>query len=161
MIRASADPAPLAGLGVEVVHGDILDAAAVDAAVAGCGRVYHTAAGFLMWSRDPEREIIGASVDGTRHVMRAAARAGVEKVLLREHQRHHRLRRDAGSFADRGRPQHHAAHVLLQGEDRGRARGVSRSVPPRNCPSPRSIPASSSGRASGGRANRRDRSWTS
>ena len=81
MIRASADPAPLADLGVEIVHGDILDAAAVERAVAGCGRVYHTAAGFLMWAKDPEREIIGASVDGTRHVMRAAARAGVEKVL--------------------------------------------------------------------------------
>src|SRR5678815_2560040 len=41
MIRASADPAPLADLGVEIVHGDILDAAAVERAVDGCGRVYH------------------------------------------------------------------------------------------------------------------------
>ena len=81
MIRASADPAPLADLGVEIVHGDILDAAAVQRAVDGCGRIYHTAAGFLMWAKDPAREIIGASVDGTRQVMRAAARAGVEKVL--------------------------------------------------------------------------------
>jgi dihydroflavonol-4-reductase len=81
MIRATADPAAIADLGVEIVHGDILDADAVARAVAGCGRVYHTAAGFLMWAKDPEREIVGASVDGTRHVMRAAARAAVEKVL--------------------------------------------------------------------------------
>jgi dihydroflavonol-4-reductase len=50
-------------------------------AVDGCGRVYHTAAGFLMWSPDPERDIVQPSVAGTRHVMEAAARAGVEKVM--------------------------------------------------------------------------------
>jgi dihydroflavonol-4-reductase len=81
MIRASADPAPLAGLDVEVVRGDIMDAASTARAVDGCGRVYHTAAGFLMWSRDPERDIIRPSVEGTRNVMEAAARAGVEKLV--------------------------------------------------------------------------------
>lgn len=81
MMRASADPAPVADLGVEIVRGDILDPDAVAHAMAGAGRVYHAAAGFLMWSKDPERDIIRASVDGTRHVLEAAARAGVEKVL--------------------------------------------------------------------------------
>ena len=81
MIRANADPAPLAGLEVEIVRGDILDAASTARAVEGCGRVFHTAAGFLMWSKDPERDIIRPSVDGTRNVLEAAARAGVEKVV--------------------------------------------------------------------------------
>jgi dihydroflavonol-4-reductase len=63
------------------VRGDILDPASTVAAVAGCGRVYHVAAGFLMWSRDPERDIIRPSVEGTRTVLEAAARAGVEKVV--------------------------------------------------------------------------------
>src|SRR3989442_6365420 len=81
MIRASADPAALAGVDVEIVHGDIRDAGATARAVAGCERVYHTAAGFLMWSRDPERDIVAASVEGTRNVIEAAAHAGVEKVL--------------------------------------------------------------------------------
>jgi dihydroflavonol-4-reductase len=81
MMRDTADPAPVADLGVEIVRGDILDRAAVERAMAGVGRVYHTAAGFLMWSKDPARDIIGASVDGTRHVLEAAAAAGVEKVL--------------------------------------------------------------------------------
>src|SRR5262249_57079926 len=80
MIRAGADPAPLAGLDVEIVRGDILDAASTRQATLGCGRVYHTAAGFLMWSTDPERDIIQPSVQGTRHVLEAAAKAGVEKV---------------------------------------------------------------------------------
>jgi len=81
MIRRSADPAPLAGLDVEIVRGDILTAADAAAAVDGCARVYHTAAGFLMWSRDPERDIIQPSVDGTRNVLEAAARAGVERLV--------------------------------------------------------------------------------
>jgi len=81
MIRSSADPAPLAGLDVEIVHGDILNAADAATAVADCARVYHTAAGFLMWARDPERDIIRPSVDGTRNVLEAAAHANVEKVV--------------------------------------------------------------------------------
>ena len=81
MIRESADPAPLRGLDVEIVHGDILDADAVGRAVEGCGRVYHTAAGFLMWAKDTEHAIIRPSVDGTRNVMKAAAKSGVDKVL--------------------------------------------------------------------------------
>jgi len=81
MMRASADTAAVDGLGVEVVRGDILDPDSTAAAVAGCGRVYHAAAGFLMWAKDPERDIIAPSVDGTRNVLEAAARAGVEKVL--------------------------------------------------------------------------------
>jgi dihydroflavonol-4-reductase len=81
MIRASADPEPLRALDIEIVRGDILDAESTARAVAGCGRVYHTAAGFVMWSRDPERDIIKPSLEGTRHVLEAAAKAGVEKVL--------------------------------------------------------------------------------
>src|SRR5262249_56181298 len=58
MIRASADPAPLEGLDVQVVYGDILDPADVARAVDGCARVYHTAAGFLMCATNPHHPII-------------------------------------------------------------------------------------------------------
>lgn len=81
MIRASADAKPLEALGVAVVRGDILEPTSTAAAVDGTGRVYHTAAGFLMWSKDPERDIIRPSVEGTRNVLEAAVRAGVEKVV--------------------------------------------------------------------------------
>jgi dihydroflavonol-4-reductase len=81
MLRERADTAPLAGLDVEIVRGDIMDGASVARVVEGCGRVYHTAAGFLMWSKDPERDIIRPSVEGTRVVLEAAARAGVERVM--------------------------------------------------------------------------------
>src|SRR5438034_10689862 len=81
MIRPSADAAPLAGLDLEIVRGDIMDAASTARALEGCGRLYHTAAGFLMWSRDPERDIIRPSVEGTRIVLEAAVQAGVDKVV--------------------------------------------------------------------------------
>ena len=81
MIRASADPKPLEALGVEVVRGDIMDRPSTEAALAGAGRVYHTAAGFVMWSKNPERDIIQPSVAGTRNVLESAAKAGVDKVV--------------------------------------------------------------------------------
>ena len=81
MLRDSASDEPLRGLDLEIVRGDIMDRDSTARALEGCGRVYHTAAGFVMWSRDPERDIIRPSVDGTRHVMEAAAKAGVEKVM--------------------------------------------------------------------------------
>ena len=81
MIRDSASDEPLRALDLEIVRGDIMDPQSTERAAAGCGRVYHTAAGFVMWSKDPERDIIRPSVDGTRHVMEAAAKAGVEKVM--------------------------------------------------------------------------------
>jgi len=77
MIRPSADPKLLETMNVEIVRGDIMDEASTAAAVAGCGRVYHTAAGFLMWAKDPERDIIRPSVEGTRIVLEAAAKVGV------------------------------------------------------------------------------------
>src|SRR5262245_64986051 len=81
MIRASADPAPLAGLDVEIVRGDIMDPASTAAAIEGCGRVYHTAAGFLMWSRDPEHDIIRPSVAGTRNGVDGGARGRRGEVV--------------------------------------------------------------------------------
>jgi len=81
MIRPTANAAPLEELGVDLAYGDILDPAACEAAVAGCGRAIHTAAGFLMWSPNPERDIIAASLDGTRNVLAAAAAAGVDRVV--------------------------------------------------------------------------------
>ncbi len=81
MIRATADPKPLEGLAVEIVRGDILDPVSTAKAVEGSGRVYHTAAGFAMWSKDPQRDIVRPSIEGTRNVLEAAAKAGVERVV--------------------------------------------------------------------------------
>ncbi|MBZ5714050.1 NAD-dependent epimerase/dehydratase family protein [Nannocystis pusilla] len=70
-------------LPVERVEGDLLDEAAVARAVQGCTRVYHTAAKVSVLSpTEPQmRELWRINVLGTRHVLRAAQRAGVARVV--------------------------------------------------------------------------------
>ena len=70
----------LEGLPVEVVVGDLCDAASLGAAVAGCEVLYHCAADYRLYARDP-RELYAVNVEGTRCLLRAAADAGVETVV--------------------------------------------------------------------------------
>ena len=70
----------LLAAGAELIKGDLRDADAVRRAMAGCSEVYHVAADYRLWVPDPEtmRDI---NVGGTRNVMDAALRLGVEKVV--------------------------------------------------------------------------------
>ena len=83
-VRVLARPASslkaLEGCPVEVVRGDILEPDAVAAAVSGCARVFHVAGDYRLWARDPA-EIYRNNVEGTRTVLEACARAGVERVV--------------------------------------------------------------------------------
>ncbi len=65
---------------VELVRGDLRDPASLERAVAGCGVVYHVAADYRLWTREPE-EMFRSNVEGTRGVLDAARRAGVERVV--------------------------------------------------------------------------------
>jgi dihydroflavonol-4-reductase len=67
-------------LEVEVVTGDLRDRESLDRAVAGCGAVFHVAADYRLWAKDPS-ELYRSNVDGTRNLLEAARRAGVEKVV--------------------------------------------------------------------------------
>jgi dihydroflavonol-4-reductase len=67
-------------LEVEPVPGDLRDAAAVERAVAGCGLVFHVAADYRLWAADP-KEIYDSNIDGTRHVLEASRKAGVDRVV--------------------------------------------------------------------------------
>src|SRR5690349_202113 len=51
-----------------------------EAAVAGCAALYHVAADYRLWVRDPAA-MHRANVDGTRQLMEAALAAGVERVV--------------------------------------------------------------------------------
>ena len=64
----------------EVVTGDLRDAASLERALGGCGMVYHVAADYRLWSREPE-ELYKSNVEGTRNLLGAARRAGVERVV--------------------------------------------------------------------------------
>lgn len=80
-VRALVRPSSkLRELDVEPVTGDLRDAASLDRAAAGCGLVFHVAADYRLWARDPN-ELYQSNVEGTRHLLEAARRAGVERVV--------------------------------------------------------------------------------
>ena len=84
LVRALARPGSnlltIEGTGVEPVVGDILDRASVDSAVQGCEAVFHCAASYTFWSRDP-RQVYRTNVEGTSNVLSSASQAGVSRVV--------------------------------------------------------------------------------
>jgi dihydroflavonol-4-reductase len=75
------DPARLRELdGVEPVIGDLRDRASLERAVEGCGVVYHVAADYRLWTREPQ-EMFRSNVDGTRSLLEAARDVGVERFV--------------------------------------------------------------------------------
>ena len=72
--------ANLGGLGCEIVTADMRDADAMRAAAGGCSSLYHVAADYRLWARDPS-EIERTNVEGTRIVMTAAMAAGVQRIV--------------------------------------------------------------------------------
>ncbi len=80
LARRGGDRRALEGCAVEIVEGDLLDAAAVREAVRSVRHVYHVAADYRLWAPDP-RELYRVNVDGTRSVLGAAAEAGVERIV--------------------------------------------------------------------------------
>ena len=67
-------------LDVEPVTGDLRDADSLARAVAGCGLVFHVAADYRLWAKEPA-ELYRSNVDGTRNLLEASRQAGVERVV--------------------------------------------------------------------------------
>ena len=72
--------ANVAGLDVEILEGDVRDVEALKRAVAGTDTVFHAAAIYSDWAPDPTR-MYDVNLRGTFHVLEAARRAGVERVI--------------------------------------------------------------------------------
>jgi len=64
----------------EVVQGDLRDPGSLEEAVEGCSVVFHVAADYRLWTREPE-EMFRSNVNGTRHLLEAARRSGIERVV--------------------------------------------------------------------------------
>lgn len=81
-VRALArDPARIRELdGIEAVRGDLRDSESLARAVEGCGVVFHVAADYRLWTRDPGA-MFRSNVEGTRNLLDAAKRAGAERVV--------------------------------------------------------------------------------
>ena len=80
LVRASSPRANLVGFPGELVEGDLRDAAAVARAMTGADALFHVAADYRLWARDPE-EIVRNNRDTTRIVMAAALAAGVPRIV--------------------------------------------------------------------------------
>ena len=70
----------LEGLAVEVAEGDLTDPASLRRAAAGCTAVFHVAADYRLWTRDPAA-MFRVNVEGSRAVVLAAMEAGARRVV--------------------------------------------------------------------------------
>jgi dihydroflavonol-4-reductase len=80
LVRPGRETEQLNGLQVERVAGDLRDPASLAAAMEGVDTVYHVAADYRLWARDP-KEIYESNVTGTRNMLQAAKHAGVTKFV--------------------------------------------------------------------------------
>lgn len=80
LMRPGSDRRNIDGLDVEVVEGDLLASETLAPAVKGCRALYHVAADYRIWTRDPAA-MFRANVDGSAAIVRAAAEAGAERIV--------------------------------------------------------------------------------
>ena len=77
--RSNSPNANLDGLQVETVTGDLTDPESLETAVAGCSDLFHVAADYRLWAKDPA-VLYRTNVDGTEALMRAALKAGIGRI---------------------------------------------------------------------------------
>jgi dihydroflavonol-4-reductase len=80
LVRASSDLRNLEGLNAERVIGDLREPESLNKAISGCETVFHVAADYRLWVRDPE-QMYRANVDGTKAILNAAKKNGVRRVV--------------------------------------------------------------------------------
>jgi dihydroflavonol-4-reductase len=80
LVRPSSDLRNIADLNAERATGDLRDPASIEKAVARCEVVFHVAADYRLWVRDPA-EMYRSNVEGTRAVLEAARKQGVRRVI--------------------------------------------------------------------------------
>jgi dihydroflavonol-4-reductase len=80
LVRPTSRRTNFAGAPVAIVEGDLRDADSLDRAMIGVRRLFHVAADYRLWARHPG-DIVRTNVEGTRAVMTAALRAGVERIV--------------------------------------------------------------------------------
>src|SRR3979490_1912085 len=80
LVRPTSDLRNLDDLqNADRVVGDLRDAASISKALSGCDVVFHVAADYRLWVRDPD-EMYRSNVEGTRSILAAARKNGVRRV---------------------------------------------------------------------------------
>lgn len=80
LVRSTSNPRNIQQLKAERVVGDLCDPASLEKAMAGCDVVFHVAADYRLWIRDPDR-MYRANVEGTRAILDAARKNRVRRVV--------------------------------------------------------------------------------
>jgi dihydroflavonol-4-reductase len=80
LLRASSSNRAISDLSLEYVTGDLRDVGSLERAVAGVRRVFHVAADYRLWAKNP-RDIYDSNVGGTRNLLAAAKKAGIEQLI--------------------------------------------------------------------------------
>jgi len=80
LVRSSSNLRNLEGLSAEQAIGDLRDPASLEKAMSGCEVVFHVAADYRLWVRDPD-EMYRSNVEGTRAILQAARKNGVRRVV--------------------------------------------------------------------------------
>jgi len=80
LVRATSDLRNVADLKAERVSGDLRDPGSIEKALSGCEVVFHVAADYRLWVRDPA-EMYRSNVEGTRTLLEAARKQGVRRVV--------------------------------------------------------------------------------
>lgn len=80
LVRPQSDLRALEGLPVDIAYADLRDASSLPAPLRGVQRVYHVAADYRLWARNPQ-EIYDSNVAGTHNMLAAAREARVERFI--------------------------------------------------------------------------------
>ena len=80
LVRASSNTKNIEDVKADRITGDLRDPASLEKGIAGCDVVFHVAADYRLWVRDPE-EMYRANVEGTRTLLAAARKNGIRRVV--------------------------------------------------------------------------------
>jgi len=80
LILSNSNPKNIQDLPGDRVIGDLRDPSSLEKAISGCDAVFHVAADYRLWIRDPG-QMYRSNVEGTRAVLDSARRNGVRRVV--------------------------------------------------------------------------------
>ena len=80
LVRPTSDLRNIEGLRADQVTGDLRSPASLEKAMSGCEVVFHVAADYRLWVRDPE-QMYRSNVEGTRAILEAARKNSVRRVV--------------------------------------------------------------------------------
>jgi len=107
LVRPSSDLHNIENLSAERTTGDLRDPASIEKALSGCEVVFHVAADYRLWVRDPE-QMYRSNVEGTRTLLEAARRQGVRRVVYTSSVA-------TMGFETNGHADMHSEHVRMSG----------------------------------------------